>query len=238
MLKKTKKGYYEVKELKKFKGLIHGFSTRKFGDLRKNPAKFLTALGLKRKDLVLMEQVHGTRIKVVGEEDKGKIILGIDGMVTNKKGIVLGVKTADCLPILFYEPVEKIIGVVHAGWKGVLKKIGQKMVDLLIMKGSSPGNILVGIGPHIGSCCYKVENQRVKKFISEFGKLENMLRVDKKDTYLNLEIPIIRQLVTSGILKNNIFLSSICTSCQNQEFFSYRKDSKKSYGEMLGTLNI
>jgi len=239
MFKKTQKGYYEFNKFKKFKGLIHGFSCRKFGDMRtKKLDNFLHALNLQKKNLVLMEQVHGDKVKVVDGDEKGKVIPEIDGMVTAKPRVVLGVKTADCLPILFYDPVEKIIGVAHAGWKGVLKKIGQKMVDLMVRNGSSPLNILVGVGPHIGGCCYTVSRQRVKRFLKEFAELENMVYSDKKGIHLDLMVPMMIQLIHSGIFKENILSSLTCTSCQNKEFFSYRKDSKKSYGEILGIISL
>jgi YfiH family protein len=246
MLKKTNQGYYEFNKFKKFKGLIHGFSSRKFGNMKvkktskenKNLDKFLKIFNIKKESLVLMEQVHGNKIKVVNKDDKGKIILGIDGMITDKKGIVLGVKTADCLPILFYDPEGKIIGVAHGGWKGVLKKIFQKVIDLMIKMGSAPSNILVGIGPHIGGCCYLVDEQRVEQFVKEFGSLPSMVYTDKKGLHLDLAVPTLNQLVQSGVPKENIFDSLACTSCQNQEFFSYRRDDKKSYGEMLGIISL
>ncbi|PJC28033.1 peptidoglycan editing factor PgeF [Candidatus Shapirobacteria bacterium CG_4_9_14_0_2_um_filter_39_11] len=240
MFKKTQKGYYEFNKFKKFKGLIHGFSSRKFGDMRSNKKldNFLHVLNLQKKNLVLMEQVHGDKVKVVDEDEKGKVIPGIDGMVTNTFGIVLGVKTADCLPILFYDPIGKIIGVVHAGWRGILARIAQKVIDLMIKMGSVPSDILIGIGPYIGGCCYSADNQRAGQFLGEFGNLPSMIYSNQKGLYLDLAVPTLNQLVQSGVPKENIFNSQICTSCQNKEFFSYRKDSKKTYGEMLGIISF
>jgi len=117
--------------LQKFKGLIQGISTRKFGDCRKNPQEFLGTLKLDKKDLVLAQQVHGNKIRVVGDEDKSQVIAGVDGLITCTPGVILGVRTADCLPILFYEPEADIIGVCHAGWKGVLAGLPQKMIDMI-----------------------------------------------------------------------------------------------------------
>jgi len=121
MLKKSKQGYYEFNKLKKFKSLIHGFSTRKFGDMgvknslteNRNLDKFLRIFNLEKKNLVMMEQGHGNKVKVVGETNKGKVIPGVDGMVTSVKGVILGVKVADCLPVLFYDPIKKLIGIAH-----------------------------------------------------------------------------------------------------------------------------
>jgi len=239
MLKKTEQGYYEFNKFKKFKGLVHGFSSRRFGDMRtKKLDNFLRVLNLQKKDLVLMGQVHGNKIKVVDEDDKGKVISGIDGMVTAKPGVVLGVKTADCLPILFYNPQDGVIGIAHAGWQGILAKIVQKVIDLMIKMGSFPSDILVGVGPYISKCCYVVDDQRIKKFIGEFGNFASMVYTNQKGFHLDLFVSTSNQLVQSGVPKENIFNSQICTSCQNKEFFSYRKDSKKTYGEMLGIISL
>lgn len=234
MLKKTKKGYYVLEKFKSQAGLIHGFSTRRFGDLD----RFLMVLGLKKSNLVLMEQVHGNKIKVVNTNDKGRIIPGIDGMVTKSKGLILGVKTADCLPILFYDPVGKIIGVAHAGWRGILKRICQKVVDVMIRLGSLPQNVIAGSGSYIGSCCYNIGQQRAEKFKKEFGELKGMIRQQKNKLYLDLAVPARAQLIATGISQDNIEFSSSCTSCQNQEFFSFRKNTKKSYGAMFGVISL
>ena len=227
-----------MKKFSQQSNLVHGFSTRKFGDCRQKPEKFLTALGLKKENLVLMEQVHGSKVRKVGSKSKGQILPGIDGMVTESFGIILGVKTADCLPLLFYDPLRRIIGVAHAGWQGIIKKIPQKVVDLMIRMGSLPQEIIVGIGPHIGGCCYLVDPDRVKRFEKEFGKLEGMIQEDKKGLHLDLVPPVILQLVHSGLSRGNIDFSPVCTVCQNQEFFSYRRDSKKTYGGMLGVISF
>jgi hypothetical protein len=111
MLKKTKKGYWVLRKFAQQRNLIHAFSNRAFGDLRPLPSleknlnldQFLETLGLKKKNLVLMEQVHRDKIKVVGKRDRGKVVPGLDGMLCFQKGIILGIKTADCLPILFFD---------------------------------------------------------------------------------------------------------------------------------------
>lgn len=227
------------------KGLVHGFSTRKFGDCNpkranknwRNVEKFLATLGLKKENLVLMEQVHGKKIKIVGTADQGKIILAVDGLITKSRGVVLGVNMADCLPILFYDPVAKLVGIAHAGWQGVLKKLPQKMVDSLVKIGALPENILVGIGPHIGDCCYNVEKERIKMFTTVFGLLSGMIK--KKGKYfLDLVAPTRIQLINSGLAEKNLIISDVCTSCQNKEFFSHRKDSPQNSGGTLGVIGL
>ncbi len=194
MLRKNKKGIYEFSEFK-LAGLVHGFSTRN--------------ADLEKKDLVLMEQTHGNKIKKVFLKDKGQVIREVDGLATSEKGLILGVKTADCLPILFYEPLAKIVGVVHAGWRGTFKQIAVKMVKLVIKMGGLPSELLVAIGPHIGKCCYRL----------------NLLE-------LNLT-----QLIHSGVRPKNVFASLLCTSCHTSEFFSYNKEKEKA-GRMLSIIGL
>jgi hypothetical protein len=236
MINKTSQGYYFLPQFAPQKKIIHGFSSKKFGDCREKAEKFLKAIGLDKKNLVLMEQVHGVKIKVVMEKDKGKIIPGVDGLLTATTEVILGVKSADCLPLLFYAPEARLIGAAHAGWKGVIAGLPQKMVDLLILKGALPGEIKVGVGPHIGKCCYQVKSDRVAAFLAKFGQLKGLINKKSGKIYLDLWLATKTQLLNSGILEKNIFEAGVCTSCQNENFFSKRKDSSATYGGMLSLI--
>jgi len=246
VFKKTKKGYYVLEKLASQKGLIHGFSTRRFGNMsvkkslkeNKNLNKFLSLFSQSKENLIMMEQIHGNRIKLVNDKNKGKVLSSIDGLVCNQPGITLGVKVADCLPILFLDPKAKIIGIAHAGWKGTLKRIGQSMVKKMKLLGSKPKNILVGIGPHIGSCCYTISNERADKFKKEFGNLKGMVIVNSKGIHLDLKAPTVVQLIKRGVLRKNIDLVLACTACQNSEFFSFRRNRGKDFGEILGVIGL
>jgi len=247
MLKKTKKGYWLLESFALQKGIIHGFSSRSFGDcnpLRSpsqnwlNLAKFLKTLALKKENLVLMEQVHQSKIKRVGQQNRGQIIKGVDGLVTQEKGLILGIHTADCLPILYYEPLAKIIGVAHAGWQGVLREIPRKMVQLIIKLGGLPENLLIGVGPYIGPCCYQVDKKRIDKFKKHFGSLEKMVKFTDGKNYLDLAVPTYFQLINLGIRRSNLEFSRVCTACQNQDFFSKRKDKPENYGGILSIIQL
>lgn len=244
MIKKANKGYYFSEKLKKQPGLIHGFSTREFGDCNflsksnwQNIDQFLAALGLKKKNLVLMEQIHGRKIKKVGQEHRNQILAGVDGLVAKERDLILGIKMADCLPMLFFDSRTKIIGVVHSGWQGVLKKIPQKMIEMMIKLGSLPEDILVAIGPYIRSCCYNVSAQRKRRFEKEFGSPKRMITRHEGKNYLDLSVPTVLQLVHSGVLKKNIDLSDLCTACQEKEFYSYRREGEKA-GRMLSVISL
>lgn len=246
MLKKTKKGYWVLEEFQKKKDVGHGFSSRQFGNMmvkksflnNKKINDFISLLGFSKKNLVMMEQVHQDRIKVVDDTHLGEVVGKVDGLVTDRPGIVLGIKTADCLPILFYDPVAKVIGAVHAGWRGVLAKTPQKMIDVMIKIGCSPLNIIIGVGPYIGSCCYLIHEERAQKFIREFGNLKRMLVKRKKGFYLDLMVPTKAQLICSGVSEVNIYSNSVCNSCHLDDFFSYRKDTAETYGEMLSVIGL
>lgn len=224
--------------------LVQAFSARQSGNLKVKEAinenkdldRFLSRLGIDKTNLVMMKQIHGSKIKVVTRKDGGKVIKNVDGLVTQTKKIFLGVNTADCLPISFCDPQKKIVGIAHAGWRGILLRIVPKVVKSMKKLGADPGKMIVCIGPHIGSCCYLVGNDLVKKFQKEFGDLPKMVYQDKNGTYLDLTTAVTIQLIELGIKKENIEVSPDCTSCQNGQFFSFRKDNRKTYGEMLGVI--
>jgi copper oxidase (laccase) domain-containing protein len=107
------------------------------------------------------------------------------------------------------------------------------MIAVMIRLSSLPEDILVGIGPHVGGCCYNVDAGRIKRFYKAFGPVAGMI---KNKNFLDLSAPAKMQLVHSGILAKNIENSSVCTSCQNKDFFSQRKDKPETYGGQLGVI--
>ena len=204
-------------KLLKFKEIIHGFTTRK------DPTS--SELG----DLVLANQVHKNNIEVVGIKDKGGIIVKTDGLISKEKGIFLGIRTADCCPILFYEPAAKIIGAVHAGWKGSRLKITERLIRQICQIGGISKNIICVIGPHICSKCYEIPKERQKLFEEKYVK-NNCLDL----TAVNFD-----QLLSEGVRKENIEIMPNCTFHQNEQFFSFRKNQKdKDYGEMLAYIGL
>ena len=216
-----------AKKLLKFNEIVHGFTTRKEGNLGLGN---LGALGfLDRKNLVLANQVHKNNIETVEVKDKGGLIVKTDGLITKDKGIILGIRTADCVPLLFYEPVAKIIGAVHAGWRGSLLKIIGKMIRQICQIGGISKNIICVIGPHICDKCYEIPKERQKLFEKKYIKGE----------YLDLSSVNIDQLLEMGIKRENIEVLPYCTFHQNEQFFSYRKNKKdEDYGEMLAYIGL
>lgn len=223
-------GYWVLDEFLRFEKIKVGVSSRKMGDMsgRGNQLPelkvglFLKKIGFRVEDLVLGEQVHGAKIVEVGFEEKKKRIDGVDGLVTAEKGVVLGVLTADCLPVVAFDREKEIIGIFHAGWKGIVEIIGGNLIRKMVNLGASGREIIVGSGPAIGACCYDIKKDRAKIFKKKFGLPKGMLKSVKDKIFLDLKIPLTEQLRNEGVPMANIFLSPICTSCQNKEFFSHR----------------
>lgn len=241
MLKKNDKGYYESSLLTSV-NIEHAFSSRELGDMRieANRRKFLTVYGLDDYSLVMPQQVHGDVISAVNDTSE-KEISGADGLVYRKQGnqkIALGVVTADCVPILAADPKARIIGAAHAGWRGTLNNISRHLIEAMHELGADSKNILVSIGPHIGACCYNVTKERADKFIDQFENDAKAISFWDDGWHLDLGYMNFLQLIKSGIPQKNIYVALACTSCQHDKWFSYRKDTKESFGEMLSFISI
>ncbi len=234
-------------------GLVkHGFSTRlggvsktpyntmNFGlrkqddtyNVLKNYDIFCEALGISPKNLVASSQVHKAEVYVASVKDHGKGIYidsdikDKDALITKDRGVALVTYYADCVPIFFLDKKVPAIGLVHAGWKGTIAKIGKKTLKKMMKEfGSQPKNILVGIGPCIHRCCYEVGVSVANK-VKDVFPYWNELMKEKKDEKFMLDLILTnkRQLEETGINPSNITVSRFCTSCNNDLFFSYRAD--------------
>ncbi len=144
-----------------------------------------------------------------------------DGMVTNKKEVVLCSLTADCLALLAFDPIAEIIGVAHAGWRGTQKNIAKNLIKKMQKLGAKIENIKVALSPSIKSCCYEVGEEVAKNF-TQFS--EALVKTGEKKWHLDISIVNKLQLMDLNIKEENIEVSTICTSCQNSDYFSYRKE--------------
>jgi len=178
-------------------------------------------------NFIVANQTHSDHVKHItqaqtrGWEEYKTSISDCDALITNVPNIILTILTADCVPILLYDKNKQVIAAVHAGWKGTNKKILMKTIEEMIqIYGCNTQDIIAGIGPSIGKCCYEV-NHDVAKFFAHIPHAYTII----KDKYM-LDLPYInkQQLLNIGIKKENIELSNICTSCKVERFFSYRKE--------------
>jgi hypothetical protein len=185
--------------------LFIGDSAKKVIDNRKRIAG---ALNIPYNKLISAEQVHKDKVAVIKRLPVS--LRRTDAMVTDLPGICLMLTTADCVPLLFYDPKRKVVAAAHAGWRGTALKIAQKTVNVMRKLGSKPKDILVGIGPSIGPCCYEVGPEVSKRF-GKKGRVHIDLRMENK-----------RQLIKLGIPSRNIRVSNVCTKCRCDKYFSAR----------------
>lgn len=227
----------QINLFKKEKGLIHGSAGKLLGDFslnnknaQKSQQKFLKKLKINQFPLIQANQVHGSNIALISSPTP-QVINQADGLITLKKNLALGIRSADCLPIIYYEPQKKIIAIAHAGWRGVLAKLPKKIIATIASLGGETRKTIVGIGPHIGSCCYCVGPNVASQFEKNYTN-SNIINRSNGKIFLNLAFACQEQLKNSGIKKNNLKISNICTSCQSRYWWSYRQE-KNNCGNML-----
>lgn len=177
---------------------------------------------------IVAKQTHGEHIKVITEaKNKGwekleDAIEDCDSLITNLPNVILSILTADCVPILLYDKERKVVAAIHAGWKGTQVEIVLKTVQKMkAVYGCEAKDIIAGIAPSIGICCYEVGKDVAEHFFSLPKSL-----VPKGDKYM-LDLPYInqQQLLKVGLDACNIEMSKVCTSCEVTQYFSYRKEN-------------
>ena len=270
----------ELAPFKKLPWLVHGFSTRVGGssvlssgervlnlgftdwDTReavlKNRQAFQAAIAADELKLVPLKQFHSSVVhffRAAPEEPcKG------DASLTNTPGLLLGVQTADCVPILLVDPKHRAVAAIHAGWRGTLARIAEKTVGEMRKRfGSDPADLLAALGPAIGGCCYEVGTELVTQFTSQFAEADewfdelrtgdepnplqwlNMMppghQPPPKNVRLDLRKANRAQLQAAGLSEENIFVSELCTACQTEVLFSYRKEAERS-GRLMTAIGL
>ena len=214
MFYKDSQNIYRVQELDAFDWLIHGFGTRwssSFGSCR---------------NLATLHQVHSDTVVSAG--GRSGCLGDGDALVENTPGMLIAVKTADCIPLLVADPVHRAVAAVHAGWRGSAKNISARAVTAMEAKfGTRPADLHVAIGPGIGKCCYEVGSE----VAVEFGLCESTQPV-----HLDLGEINRRQLAACGVDPGHIYMSGLCTMC-GRDFHSFRRD-KQHAGRMLSIVGI
>lgn len=194
-------------------------------------------IGFKPERLVLTQQVHGDKIKIVTENDctKGLFlknsILNTDGLITNCKNVPIGIFTADCTPILLCDKVKKVIAAVHSGWRGTLLEIGKKAA--LLMRREfycNPEDVIAVIGPSIKKCHFEVKEDVYMEFYKKFGAdiVESVTEKKADRYYIDTDTINRKSLVSAGILNSNISICGCCTFCESEKFFSHRASGGKT----------
>jgi polyphenol oxidase len=203
---------------------FHGQSRRR---VREDIKNLKLRLGITTAPLVLVQQTHGRRIKTVCLKPKTELsyFSGFDALITEKRGLLLGILTADCLPVFLFDRHRMAIGLVHAGWRGIAKGIVPATIKKMHkLYHSRPADIIAGIGPHISSGHYEIDANTAKK-----------IGLPAKDqTHADLARLVRNQLTKAGVPGHAIDLSSICTFTSRQ-CYSYRRQGKKA-GRLLSFL--
>lgn len=233
------------------------FSTMNFsftrGDKKEhvleNYRRIADILDCRLEDFVCADQTHTTNIRVVGREDGGKGVVrqkdyaDIDGLITNEKGIVLVTFFADCVPLYFVDPVRKVIGLSHSGWRGTVNRMGEKTITKMEeVFGCRRTDLITAIGPSICMSCYEVGEEVAKEFQTAFPKEEEQREILKKKEngkyLLNLWKANYYIMVNAGVRPENIAVTDICTCCNADVLFSHRKSMGKrgNLGAFLGLL--
>jgi polyphenol oxidase len=269
----------QVAALAKLPWLVHGFSTRPGGiselegekvlnlgfaewdrreNVLENRRRFQSALDVKDLQLVALKQFHSDVVQLF-DAPPAEACRG-DASASQRAGLLLGIQTADCVPILLVDPKKRAVAAIHAGWRGTLQRIVLKAIGQIHMQfGTKPGDLLAAIGPAIGGCCYEVGTEVAVQFQSQFAGAHewfdefrtgdepnpvqwlNMMppghQPPPKNVLLDLRKANRAQLEEAGLRAQNIFVSELCTACRRDLFFSYRKEGANT-GRLMSVVGI
>jgi YfiH family protein len=263
--------------------LVHGFSTRPGGEseldgksalnlgftdwderesVTENRAKFAAALSAGKMPLVALRQFHSDAIHIAdapgAEAPKG------DALATRTQGLLLGVQSADCVPILLADTRQRAVAAIHAGWRGTLARIVVKTLGRMQMEfGTRPRNVVAALGPAIGRCCYEVGPEVAQAFAAQFptaadwfdGPFEQLAHGEEPlwlpwltmmppghvppppRVQLDLRAANRWQLMDAGVPESRIAVSDLCTACRTDLLFSYRREGAKT-GRMMAVIGL
>ena len=208
----------------------------KMGDkILRNRKKYFSGLEIENEKVVSAELMHSDAVYKVTKIDGGKIILKVDALITNAKNIFLSVTVADCLPLFLFDPKREAIGLIHAGWRGLAKNIIAKTVAKMQTEfGSVPVDVLVVVGPGISAEYYEVAEEVARLF----EKYADALRRSSGKTFLDLKKVASNQLLSAGVLLENIEISPECTFSETEKYFSYRRDRPDNVQAMVAVIGI
>lgn len=196
-----------------------------------NRKAFLEALGIPDCSLTLGGQVHGNTVTVVTSADRGRgrppqfdAIPSSDGLATVDTGLALGSIVADCTPVVLYDPVKHAVALVHAGWRGTAGLIAANAVQIMVDEfGSRPEELIAGIGPSIGPCCYEVGDEVIDAWMDAgIQDGEKAVVARQPRNHLDLWAANRLTLIHAGVPERQIEIAGLCTRCVGDRYFSHR----------------
>jgi YfiH family protein len=208
-------GVFVCDELNGFEFSNHGFGSR---------------LGNPSVDVTLRQTHSDVVLNAIGLADRE---CEGDALVSNQPGLAIGIRTADCVPILLLDSKTHAIAAIHAGWRGTAAQIARKAVERLRADfSSSPDNLFAAIGPSIRPCCYQVGAEVAGQFVLHFPEWTG--DIDRRP--LDLPEANSRQLIAAGVPETHIFDSGLCTACSTANLFSYRREPENP-GRMIAAIS-
>ncbi len=244
-------------------GLTHGVTTRSGGvstgpyaslnlglhtgdaprNVMHNHNALAGAFDLPLNRLYSTRQVHGTAIACVGQPHTscrrmptGWCFSGCDGLATDVPGTALVIRTADCVPVILYDPVLTVLCIVHAGWRGTCAGISSEAVALLVTQyGIDAGTVIAGIGPGIGACCFETGKDVADCFMRHRAS-HDVVQRKTGSWFVDLKEANRQQLVAAGLREDRIEVASECTACSSDIFFSHRREKGETgrFGLLAG----
>jgi len=244
----------QFNNLNRYPGLLHfttlrtgGTSTANYSSLNlglnsgdssenvlSNRNKLCSALGISAEKLIFPIQTHTATVKLIThdffnalKEDQKGYLLDTDAIITDLKGVCVAVKTADCVPVLLFDPVRNVVAVIHAGWRGTAQNIVLKTIQKLVEEfGSEPADLIAAIGPSISPDVYEVGGEVFSQFESNFYHHKVPSHPDKR--MLDLWKANHHQLISGGVSSEQIEIAQLCTWSESERFFSARRDGAKT----------
>ena len=189
-------------------------------------------LGKDLDDIVMPRQTHSCQVAVIDEAframdiDKQEAALeGVDALVTSLKGVVIGVNTADCVPIVLADGLAGVIAVAHAGWRGTVGRIAAAVVDEMCRQGANAERIQAAMGPSICQDCFEVGNEVVEAFRQEHFNLDSIVKRNGATGKAHIDLRAANRdvLLAAGVQATNIVTSQHCSRCEHDRFFSARR---------------
>jgi YfiH family protein len=216
-------------------GLFHGFGLR--GGLR--PENWPAAAGVPAARLVTTTQIHSDRVLVVSN---GSPVEPADGLITDRSDHLIGVFTADCLPVLLADPGRGVVAAVHAGWRGLAQRILDKAVAMMTARWSIPAHsVTAALGPCIGACCFEVGEQVLAPLRQQVTNDEGVI-LPHPDGHaggkamVDLQAWAVQQLMHAGVSAEQIMAVPLCTRCHPALFSSFRRDGRRKQEMFSGIL--
>ncbi|HSZ24198.1 MAG TPA: peptidoglycan editing factor PgeF [Cytophagaceae bacterium] len=232
------------------KGIIHfvsgrkgGFSKEELGELNlsfkvgddpvwvlKNRNKLAEAFNISSENLIFPVQTHSNHVTIIEKEVDSNALENTDALITSQRGILISVMSADCVPVLLYDPVKKVVAAIHAGWRGTMAEIVKISVEKMQTEfGSVPKDIIASIGPSISEEVYEVGEEVIDAVLKVYGSKAGIIsREQNGKGHCNLWEANRIQLIQSGVLLKNIEIAGVCTYRNADVFFSARKSGNKA----------